>query len=134
MSVFVDTSALYALLVRTEEEHDTTVAAFERLVRGHRPLHTSNYVLLETTALLQRRFGLPAVRDFDVSLLPLLTVHWVDEPLHRRGVERLLRSNRRQLSLVDCVSFTIMDAEGIEEALALDADFRTQGYRTLPAG
>jgi len=134
VSVFVDTSALYALLVRTEEDHDATVAAFERLLRGHRPLLTTNYVLLETTALLQRRFGLPAVRDLETRVVPLLAVRWVDEALHRRAMERLLRSDRRQLSLVDCASFVVMDAEGIEEALALDADFRAQGYRTLPAG
>jgi predicted nucleic acid-binding protein len=134
MSVFVDTSALYALLVRTEEDHDATVAAFERLVRSHRPLLTTNYVLLETTALLQRRFGLTAVRDFETRVVPLLAVRWVDEALHRRGMERLLQSDRRQLSLVDCASFGVMDAEGIDEALALDADFRTEGYRVLPAG
>jgi predicted nucleic acid-binding protein len=132
VSVFVDTSALYALLVRSEEDHETTVAAFERLLRSHRPLVTTNYVVLETIALLQRRFGLPAVRDFESRVAPLLAVLWVDEGLHRRATERLLRSDRRQLSLVDCASFVVMDAEAIEEALALDDDFRTAGYRVLP--
>jgi len=112
--------------------HDATVAAFERLLRGHRPLLTTNYVLLETAALLQRRFGLPAVRDLESRVVPLLTVRWVDETIHRRGMERLLRSDRRQLSLVDCASFVVMDTEGVEDALALDADFGTEGYRTLP--
>lgn len=32
MSVFVDTSALYALLVSTEDGHRATAAAFDRLL------------------------------------------------------------------------------------------------------
>lgn len=129
----MDTSALYALLVRTEEEHRAVVAAFERLVAARRPLVTTNYVLLETAALLQRRFGLAAVRDLETRVIPLLTVRWVDEALHHRALERLLRSDRRQLSLVDCASFVVMDGDGIDSALALDADFRAEGYRVLPA-
>jgi predicted nucleic acid-binding protein len=132
VSAFVDTSALYAVLVGTEDGHEAAVAALERLIKARRPLLTTNYVLLETAALLQRRFGLPAVRDLDTRLAPLLQVRWVDEALHRRGMERLIRRDRRHLSLVDCVSFVVMELEGIEDALALDADFEAQGFRTLP--
>ena len=133
MSAFVDTSALYALLVRSEEGHAQVAAAFDRLLELGRGLVTSNYVLVETVALLQRRFGLAAVRDLDARIVPLLTLRWVDEAQHRRAMERLQRTDRRGLSLVDCASFTLMDAEGIEEALALDRDFVTEGYRVLPS-
>lgn len=132
MSVFVDTSALYALLVATEDGHAAIVAALERILRARRPLLTTNYVLLETAALLQRRFGLAAVRDLEARVVPLLQVRWVDEALHRRAMDRLLRSDRRQLSLVDSASFVVMDAEALDEALALDADFETEGFRVLP--
>lgn len=40
--------------------------------------------------------------------------------------------NRRQVSLVDAVSFTAMDAEGISEALGLDIDFVSEGFRLIP--
>ena len=36
------------------------------------------------------------------------------------------------LSLVDCVSFEFMRAQGLREALALDEDFASAGYRLLP--
>ncbi len=133
MSVFVDTSALYALLVSTEEGHAAVVATLRRLVKAKRPLLASNYVLLETIALLQHRFGLPAVRDFEGRIVPLLRVAWVSAELHQRSIERLLRTNRRELSLVDCASFEVMDAEGIRDAFALDPDFAAAGYRVFPA-
>lgn len=132
MTVFADTSALYALLVRTEEGHAEVAAAFSRLLQGRRPLVTSNYVLLETAALLQRRIGLPAVRDFDERIAPLLTLRWITEPLHRRAMDRLIRDDRRGVSLVDCTSFEVMEAEAITEAFALDRDFAAAGFRLVP--
>jgi len=132
VTVFADTSALYALIVRTEEGHAEVAAAFTRLLQGRRPLVTSNYVILETAALLQNRIGLPAVRDFDERLVPLLAVRWITESQHRRAVERLVRGDRRGISLVDCTSFEIMEGESIKEAFALDRDFAEAGFRLLP--
>ena len=129
----MDTSALYALLVRSEQGHAEVSSALDQLLKAGRELVTSNYVLVETDALLQRRIGLDAVHDLDTHLVPLLAVRWVDETQHARGMERMRRSNRRGLSLVDCTSFTLMDAEGIEIALALDQDFAAEGYRVVPA-
>lgn len=130
--MFVDTSVLYALLVATEEDHASVVATLRRLVKSKRPLVTSNYVLLETAALLQHRFGVTAVHDFEERIVPLLRITWISAELHQRAVERLLRTNRRELSLVDCSSFEVMGSGGIREAFTLDPDFATAGYRILP--
>lgn len=133
MTIFGDTSGLYALLVATEERHEAVARAFARILEKRRPLITTNYVLLETAALLQRRIGLPAVRDLEERLVPVCTVIWVTETMHRRAMDRLLRADRRGLSLVDCVSFGVMEAEGIGEALALDEDFADAGFRLMPS-
>ena len=103
------------------------------LLDGRRPLLTTSYVVVETVALLQRRIGLAAARDLAEHVLPLLSVEWVSEPLHRRGLDRLFRTDRRDLSFVDCVSFEFMRREGLREALALDEDFAAAGYRLLPS-
>lgn len=132
MSVFVDTSALYALLVATDEHHAAVVAAFRRVVGARRELVTSSYVLVETVALLQSRLGLAAVRELAESFVPLLRVEWVSEILHRRGFERLLREDRRRLSLVDCVSLELMAAQRLSEVLAVDPHFEQAGHRVLP--
>ncbi len=94
---------------------------------------TTSYVVLETVSLVQSRVGLVPLRDFAENLMPMLSVTWVTEDLHRRGFDRLIRENRRHLSLVDCVSFEFMRERGLREALALDADFAEAGFRILPA-
>lgn len=132
MSVFVDTSALYALFDRDDRGHAMAARGWRGLAGGSRPLITSNYILLETTALLQRRLGLPAVHDLDDQIVPLLTVRWIDESLHHRALARLRRMDQRDVSLVDCSSFELMEAEAIGDALALDDDFVTAGFRLVP--
>jgi predicted nucleic acid-binding protein len=132
LTAFADTSGIYALLLKTEERHLEAFKAFQALLKGRRTLVTTSYVLVETAALLQHRVGLAAVRDLEERLAPLLAVEWVSGALHRKGVERLFRENRRQLSLVDCVSLEFLDAAGLRDVFALDPHFEEAGYRLLP--
>jgi len=132
VSVFADTSAFYALMVRTETAHEPVRAVFARLVSAGRPIWTTSFVIVETMALLQHRIGLSAARDFDEAILPVVRAHWVDEPLYRLGTERLWREDRRQLSLVDSVSFEFMKLEGITTAFAVDPHFGEAGFDLLP--
>ena len=132
MSAFVDTSAFYALLVRTDDAHDRVRASFASLLGAGRPLWTTSFVVVETMALLQHRIGLAAARDFDDDVLPAIRVYWVDDHLHRLGAERLFRTDRRQLSLVDCVSFEFMLYQGLDTALAIDPDFADAGFAVVP--
>jgi predicted nucleic acid-binding protein len=133
VSAFVDTSALYALLVRTDESHEKVTSAFTALVKGNEVLWTTSFVVVETMALLQHRVGLDAARDLDEHVLPALRIHWVDEALYRAGTDRLWREDRKQLSLVDAVSFEFMKSHGIREALAVDPDFSAAGFSVVPA-
>jgi len=105
MSVFVDTSALLAVLDAGDAQHPHARAAWETLLQQDEPLLTTSYVLVETFALVQNRLGMDAVRVLADDVVPVLRVHWVGEPQHRLGVTALVAAGRRQLSLVDCVSF-----------------------------
>jgi predicted nucleic acid-binding protein len=131
--VFVDTSGLYALLVRSEDRHAEVVRAFRELLDGGRDLWSTSYVIVETVALLQHRIGMPPVRGFVEHVVPILSVGWVSDVLHQRGVDTLLREERRRLSLVDCVSFEFMRVRGPRDVLTLDDQFREAGFRMLPA-
>ena len=89
---------------------------------------------METTALLQHRIGLAPVRDLMEHVLAVASVEYVSEALHRRSVDRLVREDRRRLSLVDCVSFEFMSELGLRDALTLDEQFEQAGFRVLPTG
>ena len=124
----MDTSALLAVLNSGDENHARASRSFRSLLEADEPLVTTSYVLVETVALLQHRFGLGAVRGFQDAVAPVLTVEWVDAELHAEGTAALLTANRRELSLVDCVSFACMRRQGLTRAFHFDRQFRDQGF------
>ena len=132
MSIFVDTSALLALLDADQPHHAEVIDAWSRSIDQAERLFTSNYVLVESYALIQRRLGLEALRAFSDVLVPALTPLWVDEALHEAALAALFAANRRKLSLVDCASFELMRRYRLRAALALDHDFARQGFAVLP--
>lgn len=127
-AVFCDTSALLAVLDRDSDVHEDAARCWQALVNSATPLITTNYIIVEMTALLQRRIGLEAVRRFQYDVLPIIEVAWIDETAHSRAMQSMLTSNRRQLSLVDCVSFDTMRQRGITVAFAFDQHFAEQGF------
>ena len=55
MSIFVDTSALVAFLDADQPWHAEVIDAWDRAIADDRALFISNYVLVESFALVQRR-------------------------------------------------------------------------------
>ena len=129
--VFVDTSAILALLVATDEAHPAAKMVFARLAAREAALLTTSYVLVETYALLGRRLGIEAVRGFREQFAPLLEVIWVDQDLHNRALDMLLQRGSRQLSLVDVTSFLVIGEQQIEEVFAFDRHFENEGFRRV---
>ncbi len=132
MMVFVDTSAFYAMLDRDDDNHARAAAQWTALVQQKSPLLTNNYVLVETSALLQHRLGIAALRVFHQDLLPLFAVDWISAERHRSGVEAALAAQRRKLSIVDCISFQTMRDRGAVTAFWFDSHFVEQGFTSLP--
>ena len=131
MTVFVDTSALYAVLDQDDESHRSASGAWRKLLEEPTDLLTSNYVLVETSALVQHRLGVAALRTFHEDVAPLLSVQWIDETLHRAAMEMTLAASRKKLSLVDCSSFLVMRDAGVREAFCFDRNFREQGFDVI---
>ena len=85
-------------------------------------------MVLECAALIQRRLGLHAELTF-LSDTRLLKIHWVAENDHHEAVQLLERRGKRNLSLVDCMSFVVMKQHGVTTALAYDSDFQMEGLK-----
>jgi predicted nucleic acid-binding protein len=126
--VFADTSGLFAFLVRDDFMHGRARSIFQSFAKSDTRLLTSSYLLVETTALLQRRVGIDAVHEFNFTLLPLLDVVWVDEYWHERAINRLITSGHKKLSLVDFLSFVIMESRNIRTAFSFDTHFEKNGF------
>jgi predicted nucleic acid-binding protein len=136
VSVFVDTSFFIALLDDDDDVHAAAVLLWRRAAEERQSVLTSNYVVVESCAVLQRRLGVSAVRRLVRQLLDPVDVEWVTREDQERAVEALLVADRRQLSIVDCTSFAMMRRLLVRECLAFDQHFAEQGFSPvgLPAG
>lgn len=132
MKVFVDTSAFLSILDQNDPHHEQANKVWLSLLKQEDTiLYCTNYVLLESIALIQNRQGLSYVKTFQANAVPALTVKWVDETLHEKGMLAVLTANRRQLSLVDCVSFATMRELSIAHYFAFDQHFDEQGFTKI---
>ncbi|MFN2420742.1 MAG: type II toxin-antitoxin system VapC family toxin [Gemmatimonadota bacterium] len=129
--IFVDTSALFALLAPSDEFHDQASRIFHRLRDQEAPLVSTSYVLVESYALAGRRLGIGAIQILRTRFAPLFELVWVDETLHDRGLDLLVDRSLQSLSLVDAVSFlTIRDA-ALGPVFAFDHHFVDEGFTLL---
>ncbi len=132
MAVFVDTSAFYALLDADDGNHSRSAEIWRQIMASdEQDVVATNYILVETFALLQSRLGLQAVREFQEDLVPVLSVEFVTPEIHRLGIAALLAASRRGLSLVDCVSFEVMRDLGIKSAFTFDGHFQEYGFSPI---
>ena len=131
--VFVDTSALLAFLDADDESHPEAVSHWHRLLDGIAAGEfqgvTHYGVVVETSALVQRRLGMDALERLHGVLLGALAVEWVDEVLHGRATAAMLGARHRRVSLVDWTSFELIRTGAIHYALAFDSDFDDRGFR-----
>jgi len=132
VTTFIDTSFFIALLTKEDRFHAKADQAWKSLIETDAPLVSTNYTLLETFSLIQNRLGLEAVADFQRDVVPLLSLEWVDENCHEAGLAAVLTAKRRNLSLVDCVSFEVMRRNGVKNVHTFDKHFGEHGFHCLP--
>jgi len=132
-SVFVDTSAWYALIDRRDAGHGRTASLIRELITGGTRLVTTDYVIDESCTLAKARSGSEAaIRLLDLlGQTAALDMEWIASERFERA-EGLFRKYRDQaFSFTDCSSFVVMRERSIEEAVTTDDHFRVAGFRPL---
>jgi predicted nucleic acid-binding protein len=130
-NIFIDTSAFYALMDRSDGYHEKAKQLWTFLLDKNVSFNTTNYIIIETLALIQSRLGFEAAHLYSVDLLGLIDILWVDEPRHNLAFELWLSLGRKKLSLVDCVSFITMRHYRLENVFGFDRHFAEQGFKIL---
>lgn len=128
MKIFFDTSAFYALTSSSDDFHNEAKKIYRRIIDEE--LYTSSYVLVETIALIQKRLGFDVLKSFLKVIEEFFTIIWVDENLHNEGLRVLMRKRKKELSLVDCVSFSILRSQKMK-VFAFDEDFKKEGFQLV---
>ena len=132
MIYYIDTSALLAILDADDKNHIKAKEQWANLILTEATLVCSDYILVESLALIQHRLGLMAVKVFHEDIFPILTIQWIDQSIYQTGITSVLMAARKSLSFVDCISFEVMRRLGIKSVFAFDKHFKEQGFICLP--
>lgn len=125
-AVFIDSSAIVALVDQDDTSHQDAVTAYHGLVAAGYRLFTTNYVLAESYDLLRTGVGHAVARQW-LKDSGLATYH-ADEQDERRARRMVLKARGAQgLTITDAISLIVMERFGVSDAFAVDPNFLSGG-------
>ncbi len=134
--VFVDTGAYFGIADRRDHNHASATAIVRRLVADRRPLYTTNFIVAETHALvlkrIDREMALTVLEDIYRSRLTTVVRVSEEDELRARAIIRQYQD--KDFSLVDAMSFAVMERLGIRHAFTFDCNFAQYGWAILAPG
>jgi uncharacterized protein len=134
-SVFVDTTALYALADKGESMHLLAKRTLAELERREWALLTTTDIVDEIVTLVRYRLGHRAAVKLGEKLWASrwCTIVEVSDEIRVLAWQMFVRFEDQRFSLTDCTSFATMRARRIGEAFTFDrTDFVVAGFEVVP--
>lgn len=123
--VLWDSTAILALLDADDADHARAVAVARQIASEARPSFVTNYIEVETHALLLRKLGRTIARQWLLTGgLPVVRALPSEE---ERAKEILARHSDKDWTLCDAISFAVLDARHVARAFTFDHHFRQYG-------
>lgn len=132
-SIFIDTSALIALIDNSDSLHRQAGIAMSQIGKSRSRMVTTEFILMEVANALSRQPFRKCAIDYLNGLRHLKTINIFPastELLHSGWLLYCDRSDK-EWSLTDCISFEVMMAEGITKAFTSDHHFEQAGFTKL---
>lgn len=129
--LFLDTSFAQALLNPGDQYHDIAVKLQPNFSKAKQILVT-DVILIEIADALSR-IDRDAAADFidNCRKANNIKVVRLDTDLFDKAFELYRTRSDKTWGLTDCLSFVVMQANGLSEALTADRHFGQAGYRAL---
>jgi len=129
MSVFIDTSFLYAFLTARDQWHRLAVSV-------PWPVHqavTTSLIVNETVSLLQSRGLFSRSLEFlqNIRAADNIEIVHAGQQLQSAGWDSLIIHGGSGANAVDCTSFALMKQRRIRLAYTFDKHFHQAGFHTL---
>jgi len=127
--VLVDTSAVFALLDRSDVKHAAARRVLTELKQRRTSPLLTNFIVAESHALALSRLGAEIARRWLLgNVWPIERVTEDDEAKARTIIARF---TDKAFSYTDATSFAVMERLGLKVAFAFDPHFRQYGFQVL---
>lgn len=127
--ILVDTSAVYAILDRSDDCHGAAKETLRILRRARVEPLLTNFIVAESHALSLSRLGVALAREWLLrNVWPVERINADDEA---RATEIIRRYTDKDFSYTDATSFAVMERLGLRQAFAFDLHFRQYGFQVV---
>jgi predicted nucleic acid-binding protein len=132
--IFVDTSAWIALVDKDDSHHKEAASSYPSLLKNHRNLITSNFVIAETYIIILNELGHKLAIDFleKLKASPRILKIYSNEDIEAEAEPILVEYSDQDFSYTDAVSFVIMKRQKIRKAFSFDKHFVIAGFVNIP--
>jgi predicted nucleic acid-binding protein len=130
--VLVDTSAIFALLDRSDIRHPAARDALNDMRRRRVAPLITNFIIAESHALLLNRLNADIARRWVLDNAWPIERASDDDEARARTILR--QYSDKTFSYTDATSFAVMERLGLKTAFAFDPHFRQYGFQVLGLG
>lgn len=131
--VFLDSAYAIALSAVTDQYHQKAEILAGQIETSGNSLITTRAVVMEIgNALAKNRYRNAAIEllnsleeDPNVEIVPL------SEELYKRSLKLYRERADKEWGITDCISFVVMQDNGLTDALTTDAHFKQAGFRAM---
>ena len=127
--VFVDTSALFALLDRSDANHAAARRTLQQLGQRRVQPVLTNFIVAESHALALNRLGADVARRW--LLANAWPVERVVEDDESKARTIVAGHTDKAYSYTDATSFAVMERLGLRATFAFDPHFRQYGFQVI---
>lgn len=130
---WIDTSFLYALFVKSDQNHSKAQSLWKPFTAKRCRGVTSNLIIAELGTLLAYHFGHATALKHITMLYESVTIQrvYVDEETASASLRWWRMSHDKKFSTTDCVSFEFLKRLGIKNILSFDHDFEISGFHLI---
>jgi predicted nucleic acid-binding protein len=133
MSLFIDTSFLYAMEDVSDLHHKESLEVWEKTLKNPPRIVSTSFIFDETVTLLQAKLGHAKAADVGSRLLhsTMVELIHITPEIFEEAWDYFSKHKDKGYSFTDCVSFTVMEELNIKNALTFDKHFRQAGFKTV---
>ena len=124
--IMVDTSAVYALLDKSDEMHHKAKNCLLKLDQNKNKVMLTNFIVAECHALINSRLNHKIARNWIKNLCwPVERVLEEDE---NNAVQIIMSCRDKSYTYTDATTFAVMERLGLTTAFAFDKHFTQYGF------
>jgi len=132
-SIFIDTSALIAIMNKKDQYHARAIDIFTATAKGKNSIIITSHVFAETITRIERKVSVKQAILAGKMLLNNNGIKIIipQEDIIDSAWNIFQKYQDQEFSFVECISFAVMKEMRITKAFAFDKHFKIVGFETL---